>query len=68
MSGLWSALLRTGRRGPTIPAPYRAAWNHKPTFFGKLAMERWVAIGRSVPMDLKMLAQLRSSSLVGCVW
>lgn len=68
MSGLVGALMRTGRRGPTVPAPYRAAWHHKPTFFGKLAMERWVGLSRSVPIDLKMLASLRASSLVGCLW
>ncbi len=68
MSPLVNALLRTGRRGPKIPAPYGAAWRHKPTFFGKLAMERWVALGRSVPIDLKLLASLRASSLVGCLW
>lgn len=68
MTGFLTALIRTGRRGPNIPAPYRAAWRHKPTFFGKLAMERWVAVGRSVPVDLKLLAELRASSLVGCVW
>jgi len=68
MTGLVDAVLRTGRRGPTIPAPYKAAWSHKPTFFGKLAMERWVAMGRAVPIDLKMLAGLRAASLVGCLW
>ena len=68
MSSFLTALLRTGRRGPTIPAPYRAAWRHKPTLLGKLAMERWVAVSRSVPIDLKLLASLRASSLVGCLW
>ena len=68
MTGLFGALARTGRRGPTVPAPYRAAWRHKPTFFGKLAMERWVAMGRALPVDLKMLAGLRAASMVGCVW
>ncbi len=68
MSSLWVALIRTSRKGPSIPAPYRAAWRHKPTFFGKLAMERWTSMGRSVPVDLKMLAGLRASSLVGCLW
>ena len=56
------------RRGPVIPAPYRQAWRHKPTFFGKLAMERWVAVGRSIPPNLRILAELRAGSLVGCVW
>lgn len=68
MAGLFGALMRTGRKGPTIPAPYRAAWKHKPTFFGKLAMERWVAVGRAMPLDLKTLASLRAASMVGCVW
>lgn len=56
------------RRGPALPAPYKIALRHKPTFFGKLAMERWVAMSGSVPADLKVLAQLRASTLVGCVW
>ena len=59
---------RVLRRGPLLPAPYRAAFKHKPTFFGKLAMERWLSFGRAVPFDLKVLAQLRASSLIGCLW
>lgn len=51
-----------------MPAPFRAAWPHKPTFFGKLAMERWVAMGASVPEHLKSLASMRAGSMVGCVW
>lgn len=46
----------------------RAAWPHKPTFFGRLAMERWVALGSSVPEDLKSLAAMRAGAMVGCVW
>lgn len=60
--------MRVLRRGPTVPGPYRQAWRHKPTFFGKMAMERWVGLSRSVPDDLKTLAQLRASSLIGCMW
>jgi len=55
-------------RGPLMPAPMRAASAHKPTMFGKLAMERWVAFSRSVDDRLKTLAQLRASSLIGCMW
>ena len=62
------ALLRVLRRGPVLPAPYKKALRHKPTFFGKLAMERWVGFGRSVPADLKAIATLRAGSLVGCLW
>ena len=61
-------VLRVLRRGPAVPAPYRQAWRHKPTFFGKLAMERWVAMSRSLPAELRILAELRAGSLVGCVW
>lgn len=68
MTGLFTALVRTSRRGPTVPAPYRVAWRHKPTFFGKLAMERWLSMGRALPQDLKTLASLRAASMVGCVW
>lgn len=60
--------LKVLRRGPVMPGPYRTAWRHKPTFFGKLAMERWVGVGAAMPADLKTLAQLRAGSLVGCVW
>lgn len=62
------AAVRVLRRGPVMPAPYKAAWRHKPTFFGKMAMERWLSFGRATPMDLKLLAQLRAGSLVGCLW
>lgn len=62
------AVVRVLGRGPTMPAPYRAALRHKPTFFGKMAMERWLSFSRATPMNLKLLAQLRASSLVGCVW
>lgn len=51
-----------------MPGPYRTALRHKPTFFGKLAMETWVGAGRAAPQDLKTLAQLRTSSLIGCLW
>lgn len=61
-------MLSVMRRGPMVPAPVRRSWRHKPTFFGKLAMERWVGMGRSVPMELKLLAQLRTSTMVGCHW
>ncbi len=63
-----AATVRVLRRGPVVPAPYRIAWKHRPTFFGKLAMERWVGFSQSMPADLKSLAQLRAGSLVGCVW
>ena len=62
------AAIRVLRRGPAMPGPYRTAWRHKPTFLGKMAMERWVAASWSVPVDLKALAQLRASAMVGCVW
>ncbi len=62
------ATLRVFSRGPTIPAPMAASFRHKPTFFGNLAMERWIALGRSVPPQLKSLASLRAGSLVGCLW
>ncbi len=63
-----SGMSRVFSRGPAVPAPYKAAWHHRPSFFGKLAMERWIACSRSVPLDLKQLAELRASSLVGCLW
>ncbi len=56
------------RRGPTMPGPYRTAAAHRPTLLGKLAMERWVAWSRSTDDRLKSLAQLRASSLIGCMW
>lgn len=68
MTGQLTAVMRTSNRGPAIPAPLRASWRHKPTFFGKLAMERWLLLGRSMPADLKTLASLRAASMVGCVW
>lgn len=60
--------LRILRRGPVLPGPYRAAAAHKPTLFGKLAMERWVSMSRSVDDRLKTIAQLRASALIGCLW
>lgn len=60
--------LKVLRRGPILPGPYRAALRHKPTFFGKLAMERWVALSRSVDDRLKTMAQLRASARIGCMW
>jgi len=56
------------RDGAFIPAPFRVALNHKPTLFAKLAMERWVALGRSVDDRLKTLAELRTSATIGCMW
>ncbi|MDH4280254.1 MAG: hypothetical protein OEW83_19475 [Acidimicrobiia bacterium] len=60
--------LRVLRRGPVLPGPYRAAAAHKPTLLGKLAMERWVGVSRSVDDRLKTIAQLRTSALIGCLW
>lgn len=62
------ATLKVMSRGPLMPAPMRAAAAHKPTLFGKLAMERWIGFGRSVDDRLKSLAQLRASALIGCLW
>ncbi len=56
------------RRGPVTPGPYRTASAHKPTLFGKLAMERWVVLSRSVDDRLKTIAQLRTSATIGCMW
>ncbi|MCB1028623.1 MAG: hypothetical protein R2704_00440 [Microthrixaceae bacterium] len=64
----FTAFVKVFRRGPAVPAPYRTAWRHKPTFFGKLAMERWVGLGSSVPDDLKSIAGMRAGAMVGCVW
>lgn len=61
-------VVRVLRRGPVLPGPYRQAARHKPTFLGKLSMETWVGMSRSVPDGLKTLAQLRASSLIGCMW
>lgn len=60
--------LRVLRRGPTMPAPMRAAAKHPPTLFGKLAMERWVSFSGSVDERLKTMAQLRVAALIGCMW
>ena len=63
-----AAFVKVIRRGPSIPAPFRTAWRHKPTFFGKLAMERWVGMSASVPAELKSLASMRAGAMVGCLW
>ena len=60
--------LKVLRRGPLMPGPYRTAAAHKPTLFGKLAMERWVGMSRSVADRLKTIAQLRTSAIIGCMW
>jgi hypothetical protein len=40
--------LKVLQKGPAFPAPMRAALPHKPTLFGKLAMERWIFFSRAV--------------------
>lgn len=60
--------LRVLNRGPVFPAPIRAAARHRPTLFAKLAVERWLFFSRSVDERLKTMAQLRSASLIGCLW
>lgn len=62
------ANLKVLNRGPAFSAPLRAMAPHKPTLFGSLALERWVALAGSVDHRLKTLAQLRASSLIGCLW
>lgn len=56
------------RRGPLMPGPYKVAARHKPTLLGKLAMERWVGLSRSVDDRIKTIAQLRTSAIIGCMW
>ena len=68
MTSHLTALVKASQRGPVVTGPIRASWRHKLTFFGKLAMERWLLFGRSVPSDLKTLASLRAATMVGCVW
>lgn len=60
--------LKVLRRGPTLPGPYKVAAKHKPTLLGKLAMERWIGLSRSVDDRLKTVAQLRTSATIGCMW
>ena len=60
--------LKVLRRGPVMPGPYRTAAAHKPTLFGKLAMERWVSFSRSVDDRVKTIAQLRTAATIGCMW
>lgn len=62
------ASLNVARRGPLVPEPLRVAARHKPTLLGKLAMERWIAMGRSVDDRVKTVAQLRTAALIGCLW
>ncbi len=51
-----------------LPGPYKTSLAHPPTLFGKLAMERWITWSRSVDDRLKTLAELRVSSIIGCMW
>ncbi len=60
--------LRVLRRGPVFPQPVRIAFAHKPSLLGRLAMERWVSLSRSLPANLKSLAGLRAASMIGCLW
>lgn len=62
------AAMKVAQRGPTMPGPYKIASRHKPTLFGKLAMERWVAMSRSVDDRIKTIAELRTSAIIGCMW
>lgn len=55
-------------RGPVKSGPLAAAAAHKPTLLGKLAMERWVGVSKSVDGQLKSVAQLRAASMIGCMW
>ncbi len=66
--GKISRLAKVMRRGPTVPVPVRISMAHKPTFIGKLNMERWISFSGSVSDELKAIAQLRASSMIGCVW
>lgn len=46
----------------------QAAAKHLPTLFGRMAMERWITAGGAVDGRLKTMAQLRASSMIGCLW
>lgn len=60
--------MKVMRRGPVKSAPLAAAAAHKPTLLGKLAMERWIAVSRSVDDRLKAIASLRAAAMIGCMW
>lgn len=66
--GLLLTQMKVLRRGPMVIAPLKVAKQHKPTLFGKLATERWVALSRSVDYRIKTIAQLRTSATIGCMW
>ncbi len=63
-----TSVMRVLGRRKSIPSPYRIAMAHRPSLFGKLAMERWISWSRSVDDRLKTLAELRVSSIIGCMW
>jgi hypothetical protein len=50
------------------PRPWKITARRPVLLAGVLAMETAQMGNRSLPLDLKGLAELRSSSLIGCPW
>ena len=61
-------ILRVVRKGPTVPAPYRAARYHLPTLLAKGSLEAFTAMGSSIPIETKSLVQQRVGTRIGCPW
>lgn len=57
------------RRAPrAVPTPLRYYVRSRATFLPTLLMEAGLAVAGGAPFDLKLLAEMRTSSLVGCPW
>ena len=51
-----------------IPTAWRILARRPTALGGVLAMEGGMFAARSAPFDLKLLAEMRTASLVGCPW
>lgn len=68
MAGWTGIVLRMRGRLLRVPAAWRILARRPQVLAGVVGMENALFAARSAPLDLKLLAEMRTASLVGCPW
>ncbi|HEX2038982.1 MAG TPA: hypothetical protein VHF47_04520 [Acidimicrobiales bacterium] len=68
MAGWLRVAVRLRGKLLRVPTTWRILARRPQVLAGLFAMEGGLFAARSVPLDLKMLAEMRTASLIGCPW
>jgi hypothetical protein len=68
MAGWLKVGLRMRGRLLRVPTTWRILARRPQVLAGVLGMEGGLFAARSAPLDFKMLAEMRTASLIGCPW